>query len=209
MAIATLIQPILDPVKISDLRPTQMTVGMREVERKARAWRERPHDEAGRYLGERMIPAVIGPEKRPWIVDHHHLALALHLEGVEMVLISILARLDHLPKKRFFAFMDAHNWLHPYDEEGRPCPWKDIPHHVGGLIDDPYRSLAGDVREAGGFAKTQTPYSEFLWADYFRDHIRRKALDSEYPEAVAHALILARERDAQHLPGWAGQSPIR
>ncbi len=91
MAIATLIQPILDPVKISDLRPTQMTVGMREVERKARAWRERPHDEAGRYLGERMIPAVIGPDKRPWIVDHHHLALALHLEGVEMVLISILA----------------------------------------------------------------------------------------------------------------------
>ncbi|WP_267961670.1 ParB-like protein [Sphingobium sufflavum] len=130
----------------------------------------------------------------------------MHLEGVEMVLISILARLDHLPKKRFLAFMDAHNWLHPYDEEGRPCSWKDIPSHVGGLIDDPYRSLAGDVREAGGFAKTPTPYSEFLWADYFRDHIRKRMLKEKYPKALERALVVARARDARHLPGWAGRS---
>ncbi|HEX7873777.1 MAG TPA: ParB-like protein [Sphingobium sp.] len=206
MAIGSLVQPILNPVKISELRPTQITVGMREVERKANEWRGRAQDEAGHYLGERMIPAVIGPDKRPWIVDHHHLALALHLEGVEMVLISILARLDHLPKKRFLAFMDAHNWLHPYDAEGRPCSWKDIPRHIGGLVDDPYRSLAGDVREAGGFAKTPTPYSEFLWADYFRDHIRKRMLEEKYPKALERALIVARAHDARHLPGWAGRS---
>ncbi len=102
--------------------------------------------------------------------------------------------------------MDAHNWLHPYDAEGRPCAWKELPRDLSGLVDDPYRSLASDVREAGGFAKTQTPYSEFLWADYFRDHIRRRALDSKYPKALERALILARDRDARHLPGWAGQS---
>jgi len=206
MAIGSLVQPILNPVKIKDLRPTQITVGMREVERKASEWRGRAQDEAGHYLGERMIPAVIGPDKRPWIVDHHHLALALHLEGVETVLISVLARLDHLPKRRFFAFMDAHNWLHPYDEEGQPRPWKDIPRHVGDLIDDPYRSLAGEVREAGGFAKTPTPYSEFLWADYFRDHIRKRMLEEKYPKALERALIVSRAHDARHLPGWAGRT---
>lgn len=206
MAIGSLIQPILNPVKISDLRPTQITVGMREVERKASEWRGRAQDEAGRYLGERMIPAVIGPDQHPWIVDHHHLALALHLEGVETVLVSVLAHLDHLPKKRFFAFMDAHNWLHPYDEEGRLRPWKDIPRHVGGLVDDPYRSLAGEVREAGGFAKTPTPYSEFLWADYFRDYIRKRMLEEKYPKALERALIVSRAHDARHLPGWAGRT---
>lgn len=77
--------------------------------------------------------------------------------------------------------MDAHNWLYPYDKAGRPCAWENLPRYVGGLIDDPYRSLAGDVREAGGFTKTPMPYSEFLWADYFRDHIRKKTLESKYP----------------------------
>ncbi|WP_267961669.1 ParB N-terminal domain-containing protein [Sphingobium sufflavum] len=38
---------------------------MREVDRKAHEWRGRAQNEAGHYLGERMIPAVIGPDKRP------------------------------------------------------------------------------------------------------------------------------------------------
>jgi hypothetical protein len=44
---------------------------------------------------------------------------------------------------------------------------KDLPKTVAGLIDDPFRSLAGELRRAGGFAKDTTPFSEFLWADFF------------------------------------------
>jgi hypothetical protein len=207
MAMTHPVQPILHPVKILDLRPTQMTVGVREVSAKRDEWRNRPRDSEGKYLGSHMIPAVIGPKGRPWIIDHHHLALAMHMEGVEHVLVSVIAKLGHLPKKRFMAFMDAHNWLHAYDENGKHCDFDDIPRKLTDLADDPYRSLAGEVRRSGGYAKSAVPYTEFLWADFFRTVIDRDHLDHDFDKCVSAAVPLAHGPDAQYLPGWAGVDP--
>jgi hypothetical protein len=204
MAMINPIEPILHPVAIEDLRPTQMTVGMTEVERKRADWRDRRNDDGGEYLGAHLLPAVTGPGGAFWIVDHHHLARALHDEGVEKVLVTVIAKLDHLPKRRFYSFLDRHNWLHPYDDEGRRCDWKDLPRHVAKLTDDPYRSLAGEVRRAGGFAKMPTPYTEFLWADFFRDRIGSKLVTDKFGKALEKAIRLARTRDAEYLPGFAG-----
>jgi hypothetical protein len=204
MAMNHPVHPILHPVKIKDLRPTQMTVGMREVGEKREEWRNRPRDSAGKYLGSHMIPAVLGPNGRPWIVDHHHLALAMHLEGVSEVMVSIIARLDTLPNKRFLAFMDAHNWLHPYDAKGKRRDFDELPHSVTDLTDDPYRSLAGEVRRAGGYAKSPTPYTEFLWADFFRDRFKLDTLNDHFARCIEEAVPLARHREARHLPGWSG-----
>src|SRR3974377_1798791 len=41
-------------------------------------------------------------------------------------------------------------------------------------MDDPFRSLAGELRRAGGFAKDTTPFSEFLWPDFLRRQMSRK-----------------------------------
>ncbi len=204
MAIHSPIQPVLHPAKIRQLRPTQMTAGMREVERKRSQWRDRPRDEAGNFLGAHMVPVVVGPDGHRWLVDQHHLVLALHLDGVEDVLVSVIAVLDHLPRKRFFAFIDSRNWLHPYDAEGRRQDWTKLPRHVHQLDDDPYRSLAGEVRRAGGYAKSPVPYTEFLWADFFRDRIGSKLVTENFPKALTRAVGLARCPDARHLPGWAG-----
>lgn len=204
MALAHPVHPLLQPVSIDDLRPTQMTVGMHEVARKRSQWRDRPRDAEGRYLGAHMIPAVLGPRGQPWVVDHHHLALAMRKEGVDQVLVTVIARLEHLPKKRFLAFMDSHNWLHPYDAEGKRRDFDDLPRHIDDLKDDPYRSLAGEVRRAGGYAKSPTPYTEFLWADFFRDRIKPARVSDHFEDALAEAIPLARGKDAQHLPGWAG-----
>lgn len=204
MAMINPIEPILHPVEIDDLRPTQMTVGMTEVERKRADWRDRCNKDGAEYLGAHLLPAVTGPGGTFWIVDHHHLARALHDEGVEKVLVTVIAKLDHLPKRRFYSFLDRHNWLHPYDHEGRRCDWKDIPRHVAKLTDDPYRSLAGEVRRAGGFAKMPTPYTEFLWADFFRDRIGSKLVENKFGKALEKALRLANGREAEYLPGFAG-----
>ncbi len=204
MAMNHPVHPILHPVRIKDLRPTQMTVGMREVAEKREEWRNRPRDSAGKYLGSHMIPAVLGPKGRPWIVDHHHLALAMHLEGVTEVMVSIIARLDTLPSKRFLAFMDVHNWLHAYDAKGKRREFDELPHSVTDLADDPYRSLAGEVRRAGGYAKSPTPYTEFLWADFFRDRIKPDLLTDHFARCVEDAVPMARNREARHLPGWSG-----
>jgi hypothetical protein len=77
------------------------------------------------------------------------------------------------------------------------------------LKDDPYRSLAGEVRKAGGYAKDAAPYAEFLWADFFRPLFRKSDLRSSggqgLPESlVTEAVALARNPKAQFLPGWSG-----
>jgi len=50
--------------------------------------------------------------------------------------------------------------LHPFDHTGKRRPYTDIPARVTDLADDPYRSLAGMLRAAGGFAKDTSPFAD-------------------------------------------------
>ena len=70
--------------------------------------------------------------------------------------------------------MDYHGWTHPFDARGRRCDYEDLPKTVKEMRDDPYRSLAGELRIIGGFAKDLTPFTEFVWADFFRSASRLK-----------------------------------
>jgi hypothetical protein len=196
----SLIEPVLVPVEILSLRPTQITVGINEVEKKRIEWRKRR--DGGAFLGSHMVPVVIGPKGTPWLIDHHHLALALHLEGVQHVLVSVVVKLDKLDSGRFMNFMDNRNWLHPYDAKGQRRGYEALPRKVSKLVDDPYRSLAGAVREMGGYAKDATPFAEFLWADFYRAHISTKAAKTCDQEILSDALKLAHSSKAKHLPGW-------
>jgi hypothetical protein len=72
------------------------------------------------------------------------------------------------------------------------------------LIDDPFRSLAGELRRVGGFAKDTTPFGEFLWADFLRRRMKRKVLDANFDGALEQALKLAKSEEADYLPGWCG-----
>ena len=72
---------------------------------------------------------------------------------------------------------------------------------------DPFRSLAGELRRVGGFAKDTTPFSEFLWADFLRRKMSRKSVDDNFEKAVETALALAKSKDAIYLPGWCGAAP--
>jgi hypothetical protein len=197
-------EPILKPVPIGELRPTQITVGMEEVRAKRKEWREKGDDRAGAFLGKHLIPVVLGPKSRSYVIDHHHLARALHDEGVPHVLTTLVADLSRLDQDTFWVVLDNRGWMHPFDENGRRQGYKAIPQTVEKLIDDPYRSLAGALRRAGGFAKETTPFSEFLWADFLRRRIGKKRVDNHFDKAVADALRLARSREADYLPGWCG-----
>jgi len=201
-------EPLLKPVPIADLRPTQITVGQHEVDEKRRRWRTVSAEGGDAFLGRHMIPSVLGPKGRHYIIDNHHLARALHEEGVEEVLVTVAANLTDLAKSSFWTFLDMRGWCHPYDTEGRRLDFDAIPASVDKLVNDPYRSLAGDLRHAGGFAKDATPFSEFLWADFLRRRIKRKAIDRDYAAALGKALALSKGKDAGYLPGWCGPSPI-
>lgn len=197
-------EPILHRVAIEELRPTQITVGMREVEAKRRAWRKKKDRKAREFLGEHMIPVILGPKERCYIIDHHHLARALHEEGVEQVLVTVMANLQRLERDAFWFVLENRNWMHAFDDQGRRRSYEDIPKSVAGLFDDPFRSLAGELRLKGGFAKDTTPFSEFLWADFLRRRIKRKLVERDFARALKQALGLAKSEDADYLPGWCG-----
>ncbi len=71
------------------------------------------------------------------------------------------------------------------------------------MVDDPFRTLAARVRMAGGYSKDATPYSEFLWADFYRRHMKLKA-GRITAKVVQDALLLAHAHDTAYLPGWSG-----
>jgi hypothetical protein len=198
-------EPVLHPVAIIDLRPTQITVGMREVQEKRKHLRKRPPRKIGKFLGDHMIPVVCGPKGRMYVIDHHHLSLALHLEGVTDILVTVVADLSALSADAFWTVLDHRSWVHPYDTDGRRRTIRDIPKSVTGLKDDPFRSLAGEIRRAGGFAKDTTPFSEFLWADFLRRRMGRRQVEN-FRSAIKQALKLAKSQDAHYLPGWSGPS---
>jgi len=200
-------EPLLTTIAIVDLRPTQITVGMREVLAKRKRWRETGGKKGAKFLGTHMIPVVLGPRRRNFVVDHHHLARALHDEGVKDVAVTVTANLSALGPDEFWTVMDNRNWMHPFDADGRRRHYDDIPKSVTELVDDPFRSLAGELRRAGGFAKDTTPFSEFLWADFLRRRVKRKAVESDFDRALERALQLAKSGDASHLPGWCGPAP--
>ncbi len=197
-------EPLLKTVKIVELRPTQITVGMREVREKQKRWREQHGKDAGKFLGSHMIPVILGPKDRHYVIDHHHLTRALHEEGVENILTTVVANLSALDKDAFWVNLDNRSWMHPYDEQGKRRDYTDIPKSVDALIDDPFRSLAGGLRRVGGYAKDTTPFSEFLWADFLRRRMKRTFVEDEYEQAMEKALILAKSADANYLPGWCG-----
>jgi len=75
-------KPILHLVAIDDLRPTQITVGMREVEAKRKAWRAKEGDKGAEFRGRHLLPVILGPKRRHYVIDHHYLARALHEQAV-------------------------------------------------------------------------------------------------------------------------------
>ena len=198
---------VLTLVAVVDLRPTQITVGMREVLVKRKRWRETATKKGEKFLGKHMIPVILGPKLRHYVTDHHHLARALYDEGVKDVAVTIAVDLSKLEPDAFWTVMDDRNWMHPFDVKGRRRHYRDIPKSVAELVDDPFRSLAGELRRAGGFAKDTTQFSEFLWADFLRRRMKRKEVERDFDRAVEEALELAKSDAADYLPGWCGPSP--
>jgi len=177
---------------------------MREVQAKRIRWREKKGKKGAEFLGKHMIPVILGPKDRHYVIDHHHLARALHEEGVKKIAVTVVGNLSMLERDAFWVVLDNRNWMHPFDKEGRRLDYKHIPQSIDDLVDDPFRSLSGELRRAGGFAKDTTPFSEFLWADFLRRRMKRKRVETDFAAAMEEASALAKSPAAVHLPGWCG-----
>lgn len=185
------------------LRPTQASVGKAEVAAKRKEWEQLGRKRRKELLASHWFPGVLGPKGKVYIVDHHHLGLALLEERVRSVPVLIQRDFSWLEPAVFWRTMEFSRWAHPYDRHGVRTDYDAIPLSLADLQDDPYRTLAARVRVAGGFAKDAEPYAEFLWADFYRPTIKLTAAEPTRKQ-LESALHLAHEAGAAYLPGWSG-----
>ncbi len=202
MAKSSVNHPLLY-VAPAKLRPTQMSVGKAEVAAKRKEWEKLGRKHRKELLAAHCFPGVLGPKDKVYIVDHHHLGLALLEERVRRVPVLILRDFSWLEPAVFWRNMEFNRWAHPYDRNGVRAAYEAMPLALADLQDDPYRTLASRVRQAGGCAKDAEPYAEFLWADFYRRTIKLTAAQPTRKQ-LQSALILAHEPESAYLPGWSG-----
>jgi hypothetical protein len=196
----------LHEVEIHRLRPTQVTVGLIEVHDKRARLEALGKHERKEFLSDHPIPAVWGPDGKLYITDHHHLARAAEEAAIDTGFFSVEEDFSKVPIAQFWPRMSAAHWAHPIDQNGKPVSFELIPDSLLKLIDDPYRSLAGYVRDAGCYDKSPTAFCEFQWADFFRARVRIGPTRADFNNAVAIALKLAASPEAAKLPGYKGPS---
>jgi hypothetical protein len=192
----------LEQATLEELRPTQMTVGMKAVIEKSARWKQLSEQERSARMRAQLFPAVKGVGGLYFILDGHHTALALFNDKAKSVQIGLVADLSHLSPDEFWVFLDHRSWVHCYDEDGQRQPLAHIPLRLQELRDDPYRSLAASVQRQGGFCQPDEPFFEFLWANHFRGRIDPLLVANQHEEAVRAALGMSHSEDCAHLPGW-------
>ncbi len=194
----------MDTLKIiiEDLRPTQKCVGLIEVESKVKKLSHLTHGERDLFVQDNPIPAVLGYHKHFYIIDHHHLARALLDAGHHHARIKIIEELSYMDQKEFWNSLHKKELIYLKDSKGSDISPDDLPKKVSDLKDDPYRSLAGFVRRAGGFDKNPTPFSEFKWAEFFRHRIKFENNIKGLEKVLSKAIELAKSPEAQNLPGF-------
>jgi len=190
---------------VLDLYPTQLALGMYEVDAKIKELGSMGKHTRQDYLKAHPVPFVLGPRKRRFLIDHHHLVRACWEAGFEVVYISQLEDLSALTVGAFWKKLASKNWCHLYDPfGGGPHSYKNLPDSVRGIGDDPFRSLAWLVREAGGYLKSEVPFAEFQWANYFRANLATHPVVDDFEEARTEALRICKSPKAKGLPGYIG-----
>mmetsp|Transcript_33724 Transcript_33724/g.80046 ORF Transcript_33724/g.80046 Transcript_33724/m.80046 type:complete len:227 (+) Transcript_33724:77-757(+) len=201
--------PELLLTEILRLRPTQLAVGMQQVNCKANKIKKKcaacQWKKLDRFLKNKPLPIVKGPRGVLYIVDHHHLCCALHQLGVTQAYVKVIKDWSAKGENDFWQDMQRGGYLWLHGPAGEPLSvgemLRRLPRDITGLDDDPYRSLAALVRKAGGYCKDWTPFSEFRWANYFRELLPEASQDPARPETIACAVKLAAEPSALGLPG--------
>jgi hypothetical protein len=191
---------------ILSLRPTQFVLGMKEIEAKVSRLKLMSDKERLKYCEGHKIPLVIGPKNEMYMIDHHHFARACWEQNVKEYEVTVIKDLSRLDEMEFWNVMIREGWTYLYDQFGMgPHSPLSLPTDVRCMADDPFRSLAWAVRDAGFIKKCDVPFFEFQWAAYFRFNLEMPLHSkSDFKTAIEKAKKLAKAKAARHLPGALG-----
>jgi len=202
-------------IELDELRPTQSDVGMIEVHTRENKIERRDEDELLKYFlkGDdgkgKLAKIVIGPRNQIWLVDGHHLARAFYDLEYKFLLAKVVGNFSNLTDEDFEELLvkKKWTWLQRWPKGAtRPVQLKvsELPKSIGGLRNDPFRSLAWAVKAEGGFKESKEPYQQFYWSDFFREYITEAELNRDWDGSVQKALRLAWSEEARKrkLPGY-------
>ncbi len=190
-------------IKLSSLIPTQSSVGMHQVKMKAKKLRNMKDHVLKQYLDERPVPVIIDRHKKFYLIDRHHLCSACIINNIKHINIIITADFsDTTSDCEFWERMQENKYVLLQDSHGKSITPNMLPKTLKELSNDPYRSLAGLVRETGAIKKVNIPFSEFAWAGFFRKHFNEKAVEEMLHSDIKDAVRLAQSKSANHIPGY-------
>ena len=134
------------------------------------------------YLEKHLIPVILGPNEEHYIIDHHHLALALHKEGLKKLYVFVVADLSALDDDTFWFVLDQKDWMHPFDATGaRAEAARAIPKSVERMEDDPFRSLwRANCAAWGAMPRTPRPSANSSGPISCARGSRKRLLEKEF-----------------------------
>lgn len=190
---------------LAKLRPLQGGVGFDEVADKLAKLVKHPERASLDSPGE-AIEVAVGPDGNFYITDHHHGGLAWLQYRMQTHVAPIgvcsIRRLD--PAADMAAFhkqLEARKLVHLEDANGVAISWEQLPPSLAAMPNDPYRSLAGALRDKS-WCRNQgaVEFAEFDWADY----LRGQQVGAKDIKAADKAV---RDCKAADLPGFIGDTP--
>ncbi len=194
-------------VRIADLQPTQMCVGLAEVRSRQRDFALESAAERRAYLGGKPVPLVQGAEGRFWMVDRHHRLRGLvELDPNATAFGYVVLELATASRAQVLDELHRRGWLYLYDGRGvGPHPATALPERLPDLLDDPYRSLVWKLkREKRIAAQPLIPFHEFRWGAWLRQRPLPPFHSDRLEPALPTARALVCSRAAAHLAGWTG-----
>lgn len=155
-------------------------------------------------LKKKIVPVVLGPQGRLFMIDHHHTAVALLHEGIQEMYFSVVEDFSDLHETDFLMEMMKRRWIRLLDKDGEPLSWTELSKITLSSLhqNDRYRSLAAQLREEGGFKNLNIPFLEFDWADFLRSRIPPPGKKISWNKALKRAKKLARSAEAAYLLGY-------
>jgi len=196
-------------VRVSDLQPTQMCVGMAEVRARQRDFSQESSKGRLDDLRGKPVPLVRNQLGELWMVDRHHRMRALLEMDADVTTYGyVIAVLESDSRDAALLALQERGWLYLHDGRGNgPLEPSALPQSLLGLDDDPYRSLIWKLKSEG-LIKPQPliPYHEFRWGAWMRTRPLPPFSSAQLNPALPVSRKLAQSKAAAHLAGWTGKS---
>lgn len=163
-------------ISIDKVHPTQFALGMVSIKKKVnkiekRFKKKQLHDK----IIEKVIPVVIGPDQKYYILDGHHSSYALLKAEIphnkKVLHVSITKDCSTCSDNEFKRTMTQDGFSYLYCPEFIKREFYELPKTLSDLGDNPYRSLSWVLREKGCYNKVNVNYLEFIWAKILKTEL--------------------------------------